>query len=121
MAESLLPDGYADLEPLADWALPTETARSQRRRDSTLEEIRRFYEAMLPRAPEALSLLNGFPLDALPPREQRLLDLCLALAEIGPFVEQYGRTVLPLVFDERRFVPLHDALPRHDASRGKRV
>ena len=64
---------------------------------------------MLPRLPDALTLLNGFPLDAMPLPEHRLFLLTFSFAEIAPFVEQYARTVLPENFDERRFIPEHDA------------
>ncbi len=102
------PEGYSDLQPLADWALPTEAERSQRRRDSTLAELQAFYQTMMPRLPQLLDYLNGFALDDLPARERRLLHLSFAFAEISPFVEQYHRVVLPLNFDERRFTPMHD-------------
>ena len=106
---ALLPEGFADLEVFSGWLLETEVERSQRRRDSAFEDIRRFYDAMLPRLPDALTLLNGFPLDAMPLPEHRLFLLTFSFAEIAPFVEQYARTVLPENFDERRFIPEHDA------------
>ncbi|HEY5210915.1 MAG TPA: hypothetical protein VIJ42_15870 [Stellaceae bacterium] len=108
MADARLPSGFSDLDGFADWALPTEAARAQRRRDSTLDDIRKFYDAMLPRLMATLDYLNGFPLDRMPEPERRLFDLSLAFAEIAPFVEQYGRTILPENFDERRFVPVRD-------------
>lgn len=80
----------------------------QKRRDSTLDELKVFYDAMLPRLEAALSYLNKFPLDTMPAAEKRLLSLSFALAEVSPFVEQYRRTVLPELFDERRFDILHD-------------
>jgi hypothetical protein len=103
-----LPLSFADLEPYLRWALPTETARSQMRRDSSLSELTAFYEAMLPRLPVVLSHLNEFPLEAMPEAELHLFRLSLGFAEVAPFVEQYRRTVIPLLFDERRFAPLHD-------------
>lgn len=108
MVETRLPSEFADLQGFSGWALATETARAQRRRDSTLDELREFYDAMLPRLMAALDYLNGFPLSHMPAQELALLQMSFAFAEIAPFVEQYGRTVLPEIFDERRFVPLHD-------------
>lgn len=102
------PDGFSALQGLADWALPTESERGQRRRDSTLAELQAFYETMMPHLPRLLDYLNEFALDDLPTRERRLLQLSFAFAEISPFVEQYRRVVLPLNFDERRFIPMHD-------------
>ena len=103
-----LPGRFADLEAFRAWALPSETARSQRRRDSDLADVKAFYDAMLPRVPHILSYLQEFPLEALSEPQRRLLDLCLAFAEIAPFVEQYRRTVVPELFDERRFAPIHE-------------
>jgi hypothetical protein len=103
-----LPPSFADLEPYLRWALPTETARSQLRRDSRMSDLAQFYQAMLPRLPTILSHLNEFPLDAMPDAEVNLFRIGLSFAEVAPFVEQYDRTVIPLLFDERRFAPLHD-------------
>ena len=108
MSASLLPDGFAELEKFAGWILPTEAARMERRRASRLEDLKALYDAMLPRLEEVLSHLNRFPLGAMPEREARLLALTYALAEITPFVEQYRRVILPELFDESRFVILHD-------------
>jgi hypothetical protein len=44
-----LPPGFRDLEAYLDWALPTETLRRQNRESRSLEDIREFYDAMLPR------------------------------------------------------------------------
>jgi hypothetical protein len=103
-----LPAGFSELEKFSGWILSTEGERMQKRRDSTLEDLKALYDAMLPRLEEALSHLNQFPLDAMPEAEERLLRLTFALAEVTPFVEQYRRTVLPELFDERRFEILHD-------------
>lgn len=104
------PDGFVDLEPFRAWALPGEAARSRRRRDSDLAEIKAFYGAMLPRVPDILAYLQEFPLQALSEPQRHLLDLCLAFAEIAPFVEQYRRTVLPEIFDEERFIQIHETV-----------
>lgn len=108
MSAGLLPEGFADLEKFAGWILPTEAARMQKRRDSDLADLAALHAAMLPRLEAMLSYLNRFPLDAMPEREERLLRLSFALAEVTPFVEQYRRTVLPELFDERRFIIGHD-------------
>jgi len=109
MSAALLPEAFADLEKFSGWILPTEGARMQKRRESTLAELTALHEAMLPRLEAILSHLNRFALDAMPEAEERLMRLSFALAEVTPFVEQYRRTVLPELFDERRFVILHDA------------
>jgi hypothetical protein len=108
MADISLPERFSDLAGFSRWALATEAARGQQRRDSSLDEIRRFYDAMLPRLMAVLEYLNEFPLGRMPESESRLLNLSFAFAEIAPFIEQYGRTIIPENFDERRFVPAHD-------------
>lgn len=108
MIEVRLPPDFSDLQSFAHWALSSETARAQHRRDSAFSEIHDFYDAMLPRLMAALDHLNKFPLRRMPAPELSLFHMTLAFAEVAPFVEQYGRTILPEIFDERRFVAVHD-------------
>ena len=43
----VLPPDFADLEPFADWALPTEGERYGKRLASTMDELQAFYDAAL--------------------------------------------------------------------------
>ena len=43
MAE-VFPPGFSELEPFADWALPTERARYAKRLASTMDELQAFYD-----------------------------------------------------------------------------
>jgi Ser/Thr protein kinase RdoA (MazF antagonist) len=87
----LLPPGFLAAEPfVADWVLADASARMAKRQSSQIEDIRSFYEAMLPLGEAALAHLRGFALGALPPEEERLLKLMLALAEVAPAVEWYN-------------------------------
>jgi hypothetical protein len=96
MAEPLLPPAFAPLEPwCADWALPTTQARHRQRAASSMPELQAFYDALTPRLEDALQHLDGFALDALPAPERRLLDLCLALADVSLAVEKYRTPLLP--------------------------
>jgi hypothetical protein len=91
MTQSSLPAGFEVLEPLVhDWVLPDAVARMGKRQASTIAELRRFYDAMLPLGETALAYLRRFPLGALPPEGERLLKLMLALAEAAPAVEWYN-------------------------------
>ena len=93
----LLPAGFEALEPfVAAWALEDAVARMGKRQASPIEEIRRFYEAMLPLGEAALEHLRAFQLGELPPQSERLLKLMLSLAEAAPAVEWYGD---PRVYD----------------------
>jgi hypothetical protein len=94
---AVLPGGFEALEPfVADWALADAVARMTKRQTSGMDEIRGFYDAMLPRGEEALIYLRQFQLGELPPQAEQLLKLMLSLAEVAPAVEWYGD---PRVFD----------------------
>jgi len=102
----MLPERFHDLETLAaGWALPTEAERHARRLASTIDELRAFYEAMLPRIEDMLAYLSEFPVDNLTPEGRNLLNLALSLAEIAPAVELFGQPEVPDGYDSRRFIP----------------
>jgi hypothetical protein len=92
-----LPAGFEVVERyVADWVLPDAVARMAKRQASSIEDLRRFYDAMLPLGESALAYLKGFALGALPAEAERLLKLMLALAEVAPAVEWYDS---PRVYD----------------------
>jgi len=106
-----LPPGYAVLEPYIDtWILPDSRARALKRVSSAYSDIKIFYDAMLPLAPQALSYLADYQLGALDPAQERLLKLLLSLAEIGPAVEWYRQPTVIDGLDARRF-PLKEQIP----------
>lgn len=77
-----LPAQFSDLaEFVAAWALPTERERFHKLHTSTLEELRRFYDAMLPRMNEILAWLNQYKVSDMPEDARTLFDLSLAFAE----------------------------------------
>lgn len=77
-----LPAQFSGLgEFVAAWALPTERERFHKLHTSSLEELRRFYEAMLPRMDEILAYLNQYKVSGLPEDARTLFDLSLAFAE----------------------------------------
>lgn len=106
-----LPEGFEDLTPHLSWAQPTEFARNKKRWSASMEESQAFYDTMLARGPAALDYLDQFTLDALDPRQKRLLDMCLALAECSIAIEMYGDPRPKYVFPIDRFVPVHDDWP----------
>ena len=106
MPEPALPEQFRDLESWARvWALRTEVERHARRLASTIQELRTFYDAMMPRIDHILAYLSEFPLENLTPEGDRLLLLAFALAEIAPAVELYGQPEVPGGYDSRRFIP----------------
>ena len=62
MADALLPPEFSDLEPFAkDWCLASEPERYAKRLASTMDEIQAFYDAIFPRAEEAIRLPGEVP------------------------------------------------------------
>ena len=103
MGDSVLPRGFEALEPfVADWVQPDAAARMAKRQASTIEQIRSFYDVILPLGEKALAYLRDFPLGNMPPEAERLLKLMLALAEVGPAVEWYNDPFVYDGFDIRR-------------------
>jgi len=100
-----LPGSFHALEKFVDiWALPTENQRHARRLSSTMAELQRFYDTMLPKIDEILAYLNDFPLDHLAAKAQTLFRLTLSLAEIAPAVELFGQVEVPDGYDSRRVI-----------------
>lgn len=92
---STLPADFADLEPFAGWALPTERARYAKRLASTMDELQAFYDAAFPRLDDALAYLDGFALDALPEDATRLMWLFSALVTVSFPVEVWRQPRVP--------------------------
>ena len=108
MAHPLLPTAFADLEPFAEtWCLPTERQRYAKRLASTMEEMQAFYDAIFPRAEEAIAYCDQFPLDDMPQDAQRLLQMLYSLVMVSfpieawrqPHVPDAGATYLDLVIE----------------------
>lgn len=94
--ERALPAGFEDLEPfVAHWAVAGQNERRYQRCDTSLEEIRRFYDAMVPRADSAMTHLADFPLRDMPGPEARLMRLVLSLAQASMAVEVQGSARVP--------------------------
>ena len=88
MAHPLLPPRFADLEPYATtWCLATEAERWAQRLCSSMEELQTFYDAVFPRAEEAIAYCDEFPLDAMPEDAERLLQLVHSLLMVSFAVE----------------------------------
>ena len=96
MAERLLPPEFSDLEPWAPgWCLDSEPERYAKRLSSTMEEIQAFYDAIFPRAEEAIAYLERFPLDDLPDDAHRLLKLLYSLILMSFPVEIWKQPYIP--------------------------
>lgn len=110
-SEKKLPSQFGDLEIyLADWCFPTQMERTNKRQESSMKEIEEFYHAMEPKIKEILDYLDTFSLDSLGEKEQTLLDLSFALAEVAPAVEMFNQKYVTATFDARDFLPTHESV-----------
>jgi hypothetical protein len=99
-----LPEGFENLEPFIDWALPSETERTWKRKSSPdMREIQAFWDTMIPCLPSVLEYLDRYTEDELSEEGRRLLYLALSTMEIAPAVENYGEPNVPLSADFRRW------------------
>lgn len=98
MTTPVLPHGFEDLLPFAArWSLGTTAERSQERHRSSMDDIRAFYDAMMPKAATALTYLDKVPYDGtMSAADRNLMNLYLSLAELTTAVEWYGQ---PSVID----------------------
>jgi hypothetical protein len=105
----LLPTEFSDLEIFAsDWALPTQEARLSKRLSSSMEEIKIFYTAMVPRIEAILAYLDKYPIGDLPKSASKLMDLAYSLAMVAPAVEMFKQPAVVCGFDARKFLPTHE-------------
>jgi hypothetical protein len=93
---ALLPSAFADLEPFAaKWCLATERERWAARMSSAMPEMQVFYDAVLPRVPEALAYCDKFPLDDMPEDATHLLQLIYSFIIASFPVELWGQPYVP--------------------------
>ena len=90
-----LPSEFADLEPFAEWAVPTERARYDKRLASSMDELQAFYDAAFPRMEDAMAYLDKLDLNALPEDAKRLLWLYCALVTVSFPVEVWRQPRVP--------------------------
>jgi hypothetical protein len=96
MADALLPSEFSDLEPFAkDWCLASEPERYAKRLASTMDEMQAFYDAVFPRAEEAIVYLEQFPLHDLPADALQLLRLLYSLILVSFAVEIWRQPYIP--------------------------
>ncbi|WP_045875722.1 hypothetical protein [Pseudofrankia sp. DC12] len=90
-----LPADFADLEPFADWALPTEDERFAKRYAAKMDDLQAFYDAALPRIQDAIAYLNRFPLEELPEDAYNLLLVYYSLCSVSFSVEAWHQPRVP--------------------------
>ena len=108
MTEALLPEAFEDLSPWLDWALEPERARTAKKVASSMEELRAFYDALMPRMEEIIAYLDEVSGgDDRPAPAHRLYLLSLSLVEVANLVEIYKRREVIEACDPLHFNPQH--------------
>jgi hypothetical protein len=96
VATELLPKEFADLEPFAaDWCLPTERERLDKRYASAMADMQAFYDAITPRAEAAMTYLDQYTLDDLPPEALNLMHLLYSMIMVSFPVECWHQPRIP--------------------------
>jgi hypothetical protein len=100
-----LPDAFQELAPLVkDWSHTTEYARREKRATASIDELRAYYDLVGPKIRDIAAHLNPYPMGALPPPQQALLQLALIFMEVALAVEFYGQPEVPGGFPRNRWV-----------------
>lgn len=89
------PSDFADLEPFAGWALPTERERYAKRIASTMDELQAFYDVAFPRLEGATSYLEQVEMDGIADEDKHLLWLFCALVTVAFPVEAWSQPRVP--------------------------
>jgi hypothetical protein len=90
-----LPTEFADLEPFSDWCLDSEPQRYDKRLNSSMSQMQAFYDAITPRAEEAITYCDKFPLDDLPEDVTNLMHLLYSMIMVSFPVECWKQPRVP--------------------------
>lgn len=90
-----LPAAFAELEPFAAWALPSEADRYAKRLQSSMDELQTFYDAAFPRLEDGAEYLKGVALDGISDEDRSLLHLFEALVTVSFPVEVWRQPRVP--------------------------
>jgi hypothetical protein len=91
-----LPPEFSDLQPfVADWALPTRAQRYEARLSKPFDELVTFYDAVAPRAEQAIAYLNDLDIDDLPDDATTLLHLLYSMILVSYAVNVFKQNRIP--------------------------
>ena len=110
MSTILLPEGFRHLERFADWCLPHEKDRIDRRVTLPFDEVQAFYDAMLPETTAIVSYLKTKPVEQVTPEDENLLFIMQSLVEISSAVEVYGENMITDGADPRLLYPIYEVI-----------
>jgi len=89
------PTGFAELEPFAAWALPSEKDRYAKRLASSMDELQAFYDVAFPKLQTSVDYLKSVALDGISDEDQRLLWLFSSLVTVSFPVEVWRQPRVP--------------------------
>lgn len=89
------PAQFAELEPFADWALPSEYDRYGKRLASSMTELQAFYDAAFPRLEDGADYLRSVELDGISDEDRNLLWLFCSLVTASFPVEVWRQPRVP--------------------------
>lgn len=92
---STFPAEFADLEPFADWAIPTERARYAKRLASSMDELQAFYDAAFPRMEAAAERFRQVSLDGISDEDKHLLWLYCSVTTVSFPIEVWRQARVP--------------------------
>jgi hypothetical protein len=95
MSNVSLPAEFAELEPYADWVLPSERERYAKRIASTMDELQAFYDAAFPKLDAACDYIAQYSMDDLPDDAKHLLWLYCSLVTVSFPVEVWRQPTVP--------------------------
>ena len=91
----MLPPEFSDLEPFSGWCLDSEPKRYAKRLASSMTEMQAFYDAITPRAEQAIAYCDKFPLDDLPEDVINLMHLLYSMVMVSFPVECWKQPRVP--------------------------
>jgi len=91
----MLPEEFADLEEFTGWCLSSESQRYAKRLSSTMVDMQAFYDAITPRAEEAIAYCDKFSLDDLPEDVLNLMHLLYSMIIVSFPVECWKQPKVP--------------------------
>jgi hypothetical protein len=93
---AMLPADFGDLEAFAaDWCLGSETERFAKRMATPMDQMQAFYDAITPRARDAIEYCNRYPLDDMPEDVVNLMHMLYSMVMVSFPVECWGQARVP--------------------------